>query len=54
MSLIILDPVIKASKKCYPQTLLEEFKYEIKKTKMENVIIDNFEPSSSYDESNNE
>ena len=50
MSLTILDSVIKASKKYYLETLLEEFK----KTKIENVIIDNFEPSSSYDESNNE
>ena len=34
LSLIMLDSVIKASKKCYPQTLLEVCKYEAKKTKM--------------------
>ena len=34
----MLDSVIKASKKYYPQTLLEECKYEAKKTKMENLI----------------
>ena len=34
----MLDSVIKASKKYYPQKLLEECKYEIKKTKMENQI----------------
>ena len=34
LSLIMLDSVIKASKKYYPQTLLEVCKYEAKKTKM--------------------
>ena len=33
-SLIMLDSVVKVKKKYYPQTLLEECKYEIKKTKM--------------------
>ena len=37
-SLIMLDSVIRANKKYYPQTLLEECKYEIKKNKMENLI----------------
>ena len=32
--------LIKANKKYYPQTLLEECKYEIKKNKMENLIND--------------
>ena len=31
-SLIVRDSVIRVSKKYYPQTLLEECKYEIKKT----------------------
>ena len=31
LSLIMLDSVIRVSKKYYPQTLLEECKYEIKK-----------------------
>ena len=38
LSLIILDSVIRANKKYYPQTLLEDCKYEIKKNKMENLI----------------
>ena len=50
--MIILDSVIKTNKKYYPQTLLEECKYEIKK-KMENLINDDIDPSSS-DESDNE
>ena len=40
MSLIVLDSVIRVSKKYYPQTLLEECKYEIKKTTTENLIND--------------
>ena len=39
LSLIMLGSVIRANKKYYPQTLLEEFKYEIKKNKMENLIM---------------
>ena len=38
---------------CYPQTLLEECKYEPKKIKMENLIYDGLEKSPS-DESGNE
>ena len=30
----MLDSVIKTNKKCYPETILEECKYEIKKDKM--------------------
>ena len=47
LSLIMLDSVIRKNKKCYPQTLLEEYKYEIKKNKMENLIKDDLDPSSS-------
>ena len=54
LSLIMLDSVIKASRKYYPQTLLEECRCESKKTKMENLINDELELSSSDDESNNE
>ena len=50
LSLIMLDPVIRANKKHYPQILLEECKYEIKK-KLENLINDHL---SSSDESGNE
>ena len=36
LSIIMLDSVIEAKNKYYPQTLLEECKYEQKKIKMEN------------------
>ena len=39
LSLIVLDSVIRVSKKYYLQTLLEECKYEIKKNKTENLIM---------------
>ena len=54
MPLIMLDSVIRVSKKYYPQTLLEECKYEIKKTKMENLINDDLDLSSSDHEIDNE
>ena len=54
LSLIMLDSVIKASKKYYPQTLLEVCKYEAKKTKMENLINHELELSLSDDQSDNE
>ena len=53
LSLIILDSVIRANKKYYPQTLLEKCKYVIKKNKMGNLINDDLDLSSS-DESDNE
>ena len=53
LSIIMLDSVVKAKKKFYPQTLLEECKYEPKKIKMENLTDDNLEKSSS-DESDSE
>ena len=53
LSIKMLDAVVKAKKKCYPQTFLEECKYEIKKIKMENLIDDELGKSSS-DESDNE
>ena len=49
----MLDSIVKVKKKYYPQALLEECKYEIKKTKMENHINDDLEKSSS-DESDDE
>ena len=39
-SLIMLDSVIRANKKYYPQTFLEECIYVIRKDKMENLIND--------------
>ena len=51
LSIIRLDSVIKAKKKYYPQTLLEECKYE--QEKMENLIDDDTEKSES-DESDSD
>ena len=53
LSIIILDSVIRVNKKYYPQTLLEECKYVIRKNKMENFINDDLDLSSS-NESDNE
>ena len=52
LSLIMLNSVIKVNR-YYPQTLLEECKYKIRKNKMENNINDGFDSSSS-DESDND
>ena len=46
----MLNSVIRINKKYYPQTLLEQWKYEVKKNKMENIINDDLDPSSSDDE----
>ena len=43
----MLDSAIRGNKKYYPQTLLEECKYETKKYKIENLINDDLDPSSS-------
>ena len=43
LSLIMLDSVIKEKKKYYPQTLLEDCKYEQEKIKMESLIDDDLE-----------
>ena len=43
LSIIMLDSVIKAKKKYYPQTLSEECKYEQEKINMENLIDDDLE-----------
>ena len=53
LSLIMLDSVIRVNKKFYPQTLLEECKYVIRKNKMENLINNDLSLSSSdvYNES---
>ena len=53
ISLIMLDSVIRVNKNYYPQTLLEEYKYVIRKNKMENFINNDLRLSSS-DESDNE
>ena len=45
--IIMLDSVIKARKKYYPQTLLEECKYEQENIKVENLTDDDLEKSES-------
>ena len=54
LSIIMLNSVIKANKKYYPQTLLEEFKYVQEKTKIENLIRDDLGKSESDSGSNDE
>ena len=49
----MLDSVIRVNKKYYPQILLEECKYVIRKNKMENLINEDLYLSST-DESDNE
>ena len=51
---IMIDSVIKANKKYYPQTLLEECKYIQEKIKTENYINEDLEKSESDSDSNNE
>ena len=53
ISLIMLDSVVRVNKRHYPQTLLEECKYVIRKNKMGNLINNDLRLSSS-DESDNE
>ena len=53
LSLIMLDSVIRVNKNYYPQTLLEESKYVIRKNRMENLINNDLNLNSS-DESDNE
>ena len=48
----MLDSVIRVNKKYYPQTVLEECKYVIRKNKMENLVNDYLNLSSS-DENDN-
>ena len=50
----MLDSVIRVNKKYYPQTLLEECKYQIKKIKMENLINNDLEPSLSDNETDSD
>ena len=53
LSLLMLDSVIRANKKYYSPTFLEECKHEIEKNKQENLINDDVYLSSS-DESDSE
>ena len=52
--IIMLDSVIKANKKYYPQTLLEECKYVKESIKIENIIDADLEKSESDSDSNDE
>ena len=54
LSIIMIDSVIKANKKYYPQTLLEECKYIQEKIKIENYIKEDSENSESDSDSSNE
>ena len=53
LSVLMLESVVKARKKHYPQTLLEACKHEIKKKKIKNLINYDLDSSSS-DESDND
>ena len=54
LSIIMIDSVIKANEKYYPQTFLEECKYIQEKIKSENYISEDLEDSESDSDSNNE
>ena len=52
ISLTVLDSAIRVNKKYYRQILLEECKYAIRKNKMENLINDDLDLSSSGESDN--
>ena len=52
--LIMLDSVLTVSKKYYPEVLLEDSEYEIKNTKIENLIDDVLDLSLYDNETDNE
>ena len=54
LSMIMIDFVIKANKKYYPQTLLQECKYTQEEIKIENYINEELVDSESDDSSNDE
>ena len=54
LSIIMIDSVIKANKKYYPQIFLEEYKYMQEKIKIENYINEELENSDSDSESNSD
>ena len=54
LSIITLESIIKVNKKYHPQILLDECKYEVKNKKVENLINDDLELTSSDSESDNE
>ena len=54
LSIIMLDSVIKANKKYYLQTHLEECKYVQEKIEIENLTDDKLEKSESDSDSNDD
>ena len=54
LSIIMLDSVITANKKYYPQIFLEECKYAQERIKIENHIDEELEKSESDGDSNDE
>ena len=54
LSIIMIDSVIKANKKYYLQTLLEECKYVQEEIKSQNYIYDELEKRESESDSNDE
>ena len=54
LSLIIIDSVLNAKKKYYPQTLLEKCKYIQEKIKIENYIKEDLKDSKSDDSCNDD
>ena len=54
LSIIMIYSVIKANKKYYPQTFLEECKYMLEKIKTENYINEDFENSDSDSDSDSD
>ena len=53
LSIIMLDSVIKANKKYYPQTFLEECKYVQEKIKFENYINEELDSDSNDEKESN-
>ena len=54
VALVAIDCVIRMNKKYYPQTYLCKFKYQVRKNRMENLVNDDFDLSSSESESDYE
>ena len=54
LSIIMVDSVIKANKKYYPQTLIEECKYAQEKIKIDNYTNEDFEDSESHSDSDSD
>ena len=54
LSIIILDSIIYAYEKYYPQVFLEECKYVQEKIKTKNYIVEDLKPESDTDTDNEE